>query len=110
EQLAIEILERRRLAGWPGAVSAPRARRRGRRRASRRGRRRSNIPKRQDAELRLGHDLDPLDLPQLLGRVRGEVELLLELLAERLDAEELEGQPDAQAAEVARQLGRQLAE
>src|SRR5438034_10753047 len=52
----------------------------------------------EDAELRLGHDLDPLDLPQLLGRVRGEIELLVELLAERLDAEELEGQPDAQTA------------
>src|ERR1700737_2970788 len=53
-----------------------------------------------DRKLRLGHDLDALDLVQLLRRPRGESQLLFELLAERLDSEKLERKPDAQSAKV----------
>src|SRR4051794_16011575 len=50
-------------------------------------------PKGYDRKLRLGHDFDAVDLVQFGSGPRGEIELLLELRAERLDAEEFQRQP-----------------
>ncbi len=60
-------------------------------------------------KLRLRQDLDPVDPAKLLGCPLRQVELLIEILSERLDAVHLHGKPDAQAAPVSRELrGKQV--
>lgn len=67
-------------------------------------------PEGEQRELRLGEDLDPRHRAQPVRRQAGEGQLLLQLGAEGPRAVHLERQPDAQAAERPRELGRVLAE
>src|SRR5262245_36680478 len=71
---------------------------------------RRNVAEGEEGERGLGEELDAGEVPQLFGRLAGQVELLVQGFAEGAEAVHLDGEPDAEAAEGAGQLRGQLAE
>src|SRR5262249_36942770 len=63
-----------------------------------------------DRKLGLGQDLDERDPAKLLRGPLREIELLVEVVAKRLDSHHLDREPQAQAAPAPRQLRRDLVE